>query len=73
MTRYIIDRIENGLAVLEREDGEFITMPTGDLPIGSQQHDCLECEKGCWAIDEKRTAERKAQLRSRLDSLFGRA
>ena len=32
MTRYIIDRIEDGLAVLEREDDEFITMPIDDLP-----------------------------------------
>lgn len=47
MTHYIIDRIEDGLAVLEREDDEFITMPIDDLPAGSEQHDCLECRKGC--------------------------
>lgn len=73
MTRYIIDRIEDGLAVLEREDDEFITMPIDDLPAGSEQHDCLECRKGCWTIDAKRTEEHKSQLRDRLDSLFGRS
>lgn len=46
MTRYIIDRIEGSLAVLEREDDEFITMPIDDLPAGSKQHDCLECRQG---------------------------
>lgn len=73
MTRYIIDRIEGSLAVLEREDDEFITMPIDDLPAGSKQHDCSECRQGRRSIDSRRTEERKAQLRDRLDSLFRRS
>lgn len=73
MTRYIIDRIEDGLAVLELEDDKFITMPIDDLPVGSKQHDCLEYRKGCWTIDTKRTGKRKEQLCDRLDNLFERS
>lgn len=73
MTRYIVDRIEGDLAALERDDGEFLTMPIADLPPGSKQHDCLECSEGCWTLDSKRTEERRAQLRGKLDVLFGRS
>lgn len=69
--RYIVDRIEGGVAVLERDDLEFVDVPLSVLPEGVRQHDCLEEDGGAWRIDRDRTAERKRRVEERMRRLFG--
>lgn len=70
MERYIVDRIEGEMAVLEREDRSFEDVPLSELPAGVQRHDCLTHDDGTWSIDRARTAERKQQSEDLFHSLF---
>lgn len=68
--RYIVDRIEGDVAVLERDDLAFEDVPLSELPEGTAQHDCLECEGGTWRIDRERTEERKRTIAEKMARLF---
>ena len=68
--RYIVDRIEGDVAVLERDDLELVDVPLTELPEGVRQHDCLEVEDGAWRIDRDRTAERKRRIEEKMRRLF---
>ncbi len=39
--KYIIDRIENNIAVCETEDGEMVNIPLNKLPEGAAEGDIL--------------------------------
>ncbi len=66
---YIIDRIENGIAVIEA-DGQIISLPVEQLPINAKEGDVLLIEGENISVDEQATASRKEAMRSRLRSLF---
>lgn len=68
--RYIVDRIEGDVAVLERDDLVFEDVPLSELPEGTSQHDCLELEGGAWRIDRERTEERKQAIAEKMARLF---
>lgn len=68
--RYIVDRIEGAVAVLERDDLEIVDVPLSELPGGVRQHDCLEEVGGAWQIDRDRTAERKRRIEDKMRMLF---
>lgn len=68
--RCIVDRIEGGVAVLERDDLAFEDVPLSELPEGTAQHDCLEFEGGTWRIDRERTEERKRTIAEKMARLF---
>lgn len=69
--RYIVDRIEDGnIAVLEREDMEFVDMPLAALPAGVKSGDCLVEESGAWAIDEAETKARRQRISEKMRNLF---
>lgn len=70
--RYIVDRVEGDVAVLERDDLAFEDVPLTELPEGTRAHDCLELEGGEWRYDPQRTERRKAAARERIDNLLGR-
>lgn len=65
-----MDRIEGDVAVLERDDLEFVDVPLSELPEGVRRHDCLEREGGCWRIDAERTAERRRRIEEKMRRLF---
>lgn len=68
--RYIVDRVEGDVAVLERDDLEIVDVPLSELPEGVRQHDCLEEDGGAWRIDRDRTAERKRRIEEKMRKLF---
>lgn len=68
--RYIVDRVEGDVAVLERDDLELVDVPLSKLPEGVGRHDCLEEEGGAWWIDRDRTAERKRRIEEKMRRLF---
>ena len=68
--RYIVDRVEGNVAVLERDDLELVDVPLSELPEGIHQHDCLVREGGVWRADPDRTAERKRRIGEKMRRLF---
>lgn len=70
--RYIVDRIEGDIAVLERDDLTFEDVPLSELPAGTRAHDCLELEGWEWRIDSRRTEARERMMREMLNGILGR-
>ena len=67
---YVIDRIEEGIAVLVRDSGEKMEVPLSSLPSGAHEGSCLRpCERG-FALDEGEEAARKRRIERTLNSLF---
>ena len=64
----IIDRFEDGFAVIEITD-EFVSVPKDELPKGAKEGDVLVCVDGVWTVDEEATKQRKNAIRSRFDRL----
>ena len=67
---YVIDRIEEGIAVLVRDSGEKMEVPLSDLPSGAHEGSCLRpCECG-FVLDEGEEATRKRRIERKLNALF---
>ena len=67
---YVIDRIEEGIAVLESDSGEKMEVPLSCLPSGAHEGSCLRpCERG-FALDEEEEAARKRRIERKLSALF---
>lgn len=70
--QYIIDRLEEGLAVCEDELKQMHSIPTGQLPPGITEGDVLvEDGNHTFSIDSIATQKRRAQMRQKLLDLFG--
>ncbi|MBC8610205.1 Protein of uncharacterised function (DUF3006) [uncultured Ruminococcus sp.] len=68
---YIIDRIENKLAVLELPDRSHITVPVKELPAGVQEGDVLiQGEQSEWLIDQKSTKKRRERIFRMMEQIF---
>lgn len=67
---YVIDRIEEGIAVLVSDSGEKMEVPLSGLPSGTHEGSCLRpCERG-FALDEEEEAARKRRIERKLSALF---
>ena len=67
---YVIDRIEEDVAVLESDSGEKAEVPLSGLPAGAHEGSCLRpCERG-FALDEGEEAKRKRRIERKLNALF---
>lgn len=67
---YVIDRIEEGIAVLVSDSGEEIEVLLSGLPSGAHEGSCLRpCERG-FALDEEEEAARKRRIERKLNALF---
>lgn len=67
---YVIDRIEEGIAVLVRDSGEKMEVPLSSLPSGAHEGSCLRpCERG-FALDEGEEAARKRRIERKFNALF---
>ena len=67
---YVIDRIEEGIAVLMCDSGGKMEIPLSDLPSGAHEGSCLRpCERG-FALDEEEEAARKRRIERKLSALF---
>lgn len=67
---YVIDRIEEGIAVLVCDSGEKMEVPLSSLPAGAHEGSCLRpCEQG-FALDGGEEAARKRRIEQKLNALF---
>ena len=68
--KYIIDRLEEGIAVCENELKKLISSPTDLLPDGLKEGDVLEEQEGRFLRDEQGTEARRKEIRKKLMDLF---
>ena len=61
MERAILDRIEEGMAVCEGEDGSFFSLPAEKLPEHAREGDCLILRDGAWEVEREATARRREE------------
>ena len=67
---YVIDRIEEGFAVLVCDSGEKMEVPLSGLPSGAHEGSCLRpCERG-FALDEGEEATRTRRIARKLTALI---
>ena len=64
--KYIIDRLEEGIAVCENELKKLISIPKDLLPDGLKEGDVLEEQEGRFLRDEQGTEARRKEMRKKL-------
>lgn len=68
--KYIIDRLEEGLAICETELRKRISVPVSHLPKGSKEGDVLREEEGRFSLDSEETDKRRREMKKKLMDLF---
>lgn len=67
-----IDRLEEGLAVCEQEDGSFIHIPLEQIRGEAREGDILvEEASGLFRVDEAATRARREKMSRRQRRMFG--
>lgn len=66
---YIVDRFEEGIALLEPAQGPLRTemLPRAQLPAETREGDVLVLENDVWRVDAEATAARRDKLRRRFE------
>ena len=67
---YIIDRLEEGLAICETELRKRISVPVSHLPKGIKEGDVLREEEGRFSLDSEETDKRRREMKKKLMDLF---
>lgn len=70
--RYIVERIEGTVAVLENKDGEMSEMLLSALPKGVFEGCLLSFKDGVFSIDMEATEARKKLMEEKLRRLLNR-
>ncbi len=68
--KYMIDRLEEGIAVCENELKKLISIPKDKLPEGLREGDVLEEQEGVFSRNDEETARRRSEMRKKLMDLF---
>ena len=68
--KYIIDRLEEGLAICETELRKRISVPVSHLPKGIKEGDVLREEEGRFFLDSEETDKRRREMKKKLMDLF---
>ena len=67
--KYIIDRLEEGLAICETELRKCISVPVSHLPKEVKEGDVLR-EEGRFFLDSEETDKRRREMKKKLMDLF---
>lgn len=70
MTKFIVDRIENGFAVLERENLSHENVPLADLPSGTKEGSVLLFDNGAYFLDSYSETEIRKRIIEKQRSIF---
>ena len=68
--KYIIDRLEEGLAICDTELRKRISVPVSHLPKGIKEGDVLREEEGRFSLDSEETDKRRREMKKKLMDLF---
>lgn len=66
-----VDRIENGIAVIEGDDGAFFQLPASQLPHGVREGSVLRRTQDGFVLDPEAERERRHMLYEKTKRLFG--
>ena len=69
--RWIIDRLEDALAMCEDEKGELIPISRDKLPENAREGDVLWEEGGHFSLSPEETESRRREMQKKLMDLFG--
>lgn len=65
-----VDRIENSIAVCEKEDMSTVELPLPVLPSGVREGSVLAFENGVYTIDKSEEKKRKERIIKLQNSIF---
>ncbi len=68
----IIDRIEDGIAVVERDDGSHFSLPAEELPDGAGEGSVIAEKDGVLRVDLEAEKIRKKEMLELQNKIFGR-
>lgn len=68
-----VDRIVEGIAVLEKEDLSHIEVPLISLPKGTKEGSVLNFDGTTYTADEDEEAERKRRIAEKQKLIFGKS
>ncbi len=60
--KYVLDRVEEGIAVLQAQNGNLVRLPLSALPAGAEEGSVLREEGGAFVPDEAAAEARRAAL-----------
>ena len=63
--RIVIDRIEEDIAIVEKEDGSFLHMSKNLIPSDAKEGDVLLI-----AVDKQNTVDRQQEITSLMEELW---
>lgn len=64
---HIIDRFENGWAVIETDDRQTFQLPHSLLPAGTKEGDVISITVD---VDPEATKSRREQIKAMMDNFF---
>ncbi len=70
MKRFTIDRIEGNKAILECENGDFVTLELSSLPKNIKEGDILNFDENSYFLNADETEKRKEKIKNLMNSLF---
>ena len=68
--RWIIDRLEDALAMCEDENGEITPISRKKIPAEAKEGDILREEDGSFILSPQETEDRRREMKKRLMNLF---
>lgn len=68
--KYIVDRLEEDLAICETDSKKTVSLPLSQLPAGIREGDILLEESGRFFSDPEQTKARRSQMKKKLMDLF---
>lgn len=70
--KYTVDRIEEGFAVCEDENGRMVNVEIATLPADVREGDIISLENGKVVILEDETQERRRMIQQKRKDIFKR-
>lgn len=69
--RYVIDRLEETLAICENDDKEIISVSRKELPEAAIEGDVIALQDdGIWILDSESTKKRRERIRKKMMNLL---
>lgn len=70
MKEFTIDRIEDSKAVLECENGDFVSIDISSLPKNIKEGDVIRFDNGSYFLNAEETEQRSKRIKTLMESLF---